>query len=347
MDIQPGQEPPSNHSARMAVLLAVIENELGSLSPYFAVMRRQLIGAVSETDAGVMAVIERISEVHVLSSGQRDRIQDSMDQCTVLVEVTRKQAGYNQQVVAIVRAELQAQLAELNSNIQRTQGLADEVGELRKIVELITDIAGQTHLLAINAAIQATHAGHAGATFKVIAAEVKALSHRTSSAAKEIASKISSLAKKMSMELAAAKNALLIKTADSHLGKIIKDISAIEARFDSTSGELLKFMGNIQTSNNDVVTQLTEALGFIQFQDVVRQRVEQVEKALQEVTEHAQLMIGNLADDGWDGTLQPTLKERMDHHMSSYVMASQRDTHASVFGGQSPGRGDGPAIELF
>jgi len=332
---------------RLVFLLGTIERELGALSPYFAILRKQLSGAVQETDAGVLAVIERINEVHGLSSRQQDRIQDSMAHCTALVEATRKQAGYNQQVVAIVRAELQGQLSQLNNHIERTEELANEVGELRKIVELITDIAAQTHLLAINAAIQATHAGQAGATFKVVAAEVKALSLRTASAAKEIASKISGLAKKMTRELAAAKEALVVKSADGQLEKTIQDIGVIEDHFHVTSGQLLTFMGAIRDSNNDSVTQLTQALGYIQFQDVVRQRVEQVELALQEVTEHAELMIGHLGDEAWDGTLRPSLKQRMDQHLSGYVMASQRDAHTAALGGHGSGRGDGPAIELF
>ena len=106
-------------------------------------------------------------------------------------------------------------------------------------------------------------------------------------------------------------------------------------------------MDNIRQCNDDVVTQMSEALGYIQFQDVVRQRIEQVERALQEVGEHAGLLAGNLGKGGWDGILRPTLKQRLDQHMSGYVMASQRDAHATAFGGAGQGGQDGPAIELF
>jgi methyl-accepting chemotaxis protein len=106
-------------------------------------------------------------------------------------------------------------------------------------------------------------------------------------------------------------------------------------------------LGEVQASNGDVVTQLTEALGHIQFQDVVRQRVEQVERALKELAMHSQLMIGKLSEDGWDGAFHPTLRERLDQHTGGYVMNSQREAHSAALGaGADPG-GDGPAIELF
>ena len=341
METSPFLEPD-----RGAVLLAALQRELGFLPPYFAVMRQQLAGAVNETDAGVMAVIGRIHAVHGLNNVQVERIQNSMDQCAVLVAITRKQAGYNQEVVALVRSELNAQLEDLNGNIERTLALSNEIGDLRKIVETITDIASQTHLLAINAAIQATHAGSAGATFTVVASEVKTLSRRTSEAAKEIARRIGSLAERMSLELAMAKKALDARTSADTLRRIIQDIGSIEARFDTTSQELMTIMGSIRSNNDEAMTQLSEALGYIQFQDVVRQRVEQVERALLELTEHTQGMAGKLADGAWDGTLRPTLEERLAEHRQGYVMASQRDSHAQILGGHDQG-GDGPAIELF
>jgi methyl-accepting chemotaxis protein len=103
----------------------------------------------------------------------------------------------------------------------------------------------------------------------------------------------------------------------------------------------------VQASNDELVTRLSEALGHIQFQDVVRQRVEQVELALRELTEHTGLMAGRLSDPGWDGRSSPTLKERLDLHMANYVMSSQRQSHTATLGGPDQGSSDGPAIELF
>jgi len=58
--------------------------------------------------------------------------------------------------------------------------------QIARISSLVTDIARQTSLLAINAAVEAAHAGQAGAGFAVVAAEVQALSTRTSEATASI-----------------------------------------------------------------------------------------------------------------------------------------------------------------
>ena len=126
-----------------------------------------------------------------------------------------------------------------------------------------------------------------------------------------------------------------------------QDITAIEARNRDSSGSLQAIISSIQAGNQEVVAQLTEALGHMQFQDVLRQRVQQVEAAMSELGEHTRWILDHLAAPDWDGALTPTLKDRLDQHSAAYVMASQRTSHAQALGGQTHASTDGPAIELF
>ncbi|MBK1720699.1 hypothetical protein CKO23_00315 [Thiocystis violacea] len=335
--------------SRLAVLTAqqqVVEEEIAHVAPYLDIMRKQMEGAVQETEQGVMAVIEQIDQVHGMSRQQMERIGHSMKNGMDLADVMRLQAVSNNEVIAVLTGHLDEQLAELDGNLKRIEGLASQVDTLSPLVGVISDIAKQINLLALNAAIEAARAGEAGRGFAVVAGEVRALSTQTANAAADIAHKISAATRGMETELAVARKARDNKEYNDHLHRIIADISAMEKRFAEGSGMLLEVIQGVEAGNGEIVTRLSEALGYIQFQDVVRQRLEQIGIALGELDEHLQSLMGHVGDDQWDGRVQPSLKDRLAGHLDRYVMSSQRDAHASVTGGEAASD-DRPKIELF
>jgi methyl-accepting chemotaxis protein len=93
--------------------------------------------------------------------------------------------------------ETLGRMHEIAASVSATANKVDELGkssdQIGRIIGVINDIADQTNLLALNAAIEAARAGEQGRGFAVVADEVRKLAERTTTATKEIAQMIKNI----------------------------------------------------------------------------------------------------------------------------------------------------------
>ncbi|MGP0171374.1 methyl-accepting chemotaxis protein [Pseudomonas sp. NCHU5208] len=104
---------------------------------------------------------------------------------------TASREGLN--VITETTEAIQAQAREMNAGMVQLQSLAQSSEQIGSVLEVILSIAGQTNLLALNAAIEAARAGEAGRGFAVVADEVRNLAKRTQDSVEEIRQVIENL----------------------------------------------------------------------------------------------------------------------------------------------------------
>ena len=321
-------------------------DEIRSVAPYLDVTREQLKGALQESEQGVLSLINLINQVHQVSDNQVDRIQQSRDNGAEITRVMEEKLMIDKQLSAILEMFADKQSRDVEDNMSRIKRL-QEVKGLAPLVDVIAIVARQTNLLSINAAIEAARAGESGKGFAVVAAEIRQLSIRTASVATDIAQRINSATESIDEELDNAMNSTAREDSSGSMRRVIQDISAMQDRFAGATQNLMGILDSVKNGHQDIVQRLSEALGYIQFHDVMRQRVEPVEQALQELNEHLQSMADQMADKPWNPEAMVYLKQRLDDQVTRYVMQSQLQTHQQVTGDVVVKDAGRPKIELF
>jgi len=246
------------------------------LPSYYAFLSSQLREAIGGTEQAVIAVVDRMVKIHEKSSYQVDRIGASSEKSSELVRATREQVSKNQQVIEAINTIAANNSAQLNENLSRIQRLSDELEQLRSLVNNITDIADSINLLALNATIEAARAGEAGRGFAVVADEVRRLSKQTNNTAREVVDGITKVAAQAQTETENARLTICRDKDESLFHGLAESLVEMEGRFRNSSGYLEDTIRDIDAANASIVSEVSAVLGEVQFQDVLRQRLDLV-----------------------------------------------------------------------
>jgi len=310
----------------IVVRRTVLAGELHDSQSYIDVMHEQIGDSLLQSETEVMEAIAQISALNENALGQRKRIAESIESGNDITRTTEQRVDSNKQVIAAIQMQLEEQNNELRCSFERIENMASEVDALKPLIKVITTIAQQTSLLALNAEIEAARAGAAGRGFAVVAGEVRNLSVATTRAAADIATKINSTTKRVQSEMADAHAALAQYQNTEELNHLIDGLTEMQDDFSRNSHLLLEVIGELDANYEESVKRLSMALGHIQYQDVMS-------------------VLPN--DSAWDGHLDKTFKSILSAHLNRYRMERQTVTHLATTGKTDAIAGARPAIELF
>ena len=126
--------------------------------------------------------------------------------------------------------------------------ITQQLGEIHDVVTIINNVANQTNLLSMNAAIESAHAGEAGRGFSVVAEEIRKLAEETAKNAKRIKTVVNNIVSSVSeANKASADASNAFAKVSLHADQVINSLKEITERINNIGSQ----MDNIRTKNDE------------------------------------------------------------------------------------------------
>ena len=218
---------------------------------------------------------------------------DILRELDALIDAPANNAGANDDARAEVLVQCEGQLRQIlgkfegfvhsrDEVLNTVRTLSDASGNLRVMAEDVSNLARQTNLLSLNAAIEAARAGPAGRGFAVVAGEVRRLSEESGQTGKRIGSQVDKFNHSMQQAMAQATQSAESDTLAIHSSEA--SINQVVERVDGAVKQLHQRAADQTLQGQLIKAQVEQVLIAFQFQDRVHQILDQLRDSMQAAT---------------------------------------------------------------
>ncbi|GHE79967.1 methyl-accepting chemotaxis protein [Thalassotalea profundi] len=217
--------------------------------------------AVDNSSAQITLMANSIDEVASTSatlSQSAAQVSETTHQVIEILEQGTNASNINQDTIANFAEEVNTMVSDLAL-------LQEEASKIGSVLDVIRDIADQTNLLALNAAIEAARAGEQGRGFAVVADEVRALAHRTQESTVVIQSMVEGLQTKSNNAVAGmakgqelTQNSLLhskeVVSALTQIGQVFTEVNTLTSQIANGTEQQQQSTASINDNMAEIVS---------------------------------------------------------------------------------------------
>lgn len=296
-----------------------------------------LRAALECTSDAALNMVKCVSELNA-STGRLARYLEDIEQQSRIMQQDVEQSTRS---IRDIGEFLRGLPAQIERERERARRLLDSMLALSSVVELIKEVSKQTKMLALNAAIEAARAGEAGRGFAVVADQVSHLSGKTAEAADTIDARIREL--RTTMESEYGQDA-------SEIDRQMQDTAGLAQtveRLENSNEDLMQFFRTqlrvVTDRNITIAGDVANMLGSMQFEDLVRQKIERILGAMGQRAELA----ASLAHALREGMAAAGLDEEGARLVQAYAVGESRHAAVGRDAAATTGAGAPGSIELF